>query len=112
MLAVVWCSFANLNESTLPLLHRSVVRPFLEYSNTIWGSFGKVNQKCLECMQRRATHLVDSVRHLEYPERLKRLRILTLYYHRCRGDMITVYQMLHRCMLVIPDMFLTRNNTE
>ena len=41
MLAVVRRSFANLDEVTLPLLFKTVVRPFLEYGNTIWGTFRK-----------------------------------------------------------------------
>ena len=52
MLAVVRRSFGNLNEGTLPLLYRTVARPFLEYVNTIWGPFGKVDQMCLELVQR------------------------------------------------------------
>ena len=112
MLAVVRRSFANLDESTLPLLYRSLVRPFLEYGNAIWGPFGKVDQKNLERVQRRATRMVNSVRHLEYPDRLRRLKIPSLYYRRRRGDMITVYQMLQGGMEVNHDMFLTRNNAE
>ena len=107
MLAVVWRSFANLDESTLPLLYLPVVRPLLEYGNAIWGPFGKIDQECLERVQRRATRM-----HLEYPERLQRLGIPSLYYRRRRGDMITIYQMLYRGMAVNPDMFLTRNNAE
>ena len=39
MLAVVRRSFANIDKTTLPLLLKSMVRPFLEYGNTIWGPF-------------------------------------------------------------------------
>ena len=51
MLAVVRRSFANIDETTLPLLFKSMVRPFLEYGNTIWGPFGKTDQKqrCTVC---------------------------------------------------------------
>ena len=72
MLAVVRRSFANLDEVTLPLLYRTQDsgQPFLEYSNTIWGSFGKVDKMCLERVQRQATRKVDTFRHLAYPERL------------------------------------------
>ena len=112
MLAVVRRSFANLDEVTLPLLFKTVVRPFLEYGNTIWGPFGKVDQKRLERVQRRATRMVEAVRHLEYPERLHKLGMPTLYYRRRRGDMITVYQLLHGGMAVDPETFLKRNCSE
>ena len=45
MLAVVKLSFANLDETTLPLLYKSMVRPFLQYGNAIWGVFEKLDQK-------------------------------------------------------------------
>ena len=112
MLAVVRRSFANLDEVALPLLFKTVVRPFLEYGNTIWGPFGKVDRKRLKRMQRRATRMVEAVRHLEYPEWLHKLGMPTLYYRRRRGDMITVYQLLHGGMAVDPETFLKRNCSE
>ena len=111
MLAVVRRSFANIDESTLPLLFRTMVRPLLEYGNTIWGPFGKVDQKRLERVQRRATRMVKSVRHLAYPDRLCSLGMPSLYYRRRRGDMVTVYQLIHGGMAMPPETFMTRNMT-
>ena len=111
MLAVVRRSFANIDEITLPLLYKSMVRPFLEYGNTIWGPFSKLDQKQLERVQRRATRMVGAIRHLPYPQRLQHLGLPTLYYRRRRGDMLTVYQLLHGGMNVPPERFLTRNQS-
>ena len=108
-LAVLKRSFANINESTLPLLFNSMVRPLLEYCNTIWGPFGRGDQKKLERIQRRATRMVDSVKHLSYPSRLRSLGMPSLCYRRRRGDMIVVYQLLHGGMARPPEDFLTRN---
>ena len=46
----------------------------------------------LEAVQRRATRLVPKIRNKEYPERLKKLKLPSLAYHRRRGDMTEVYK--------------------
>jgi len=51
----------------------------------------------LEKVQRRATKLVRGCRNLLYVERLKYLKLPTLRFRRCRGDMIETYKLLtHR----------------
>ena len=94
MLAVVKRTFAH-STSTLPLIYKALVRPHLEYCNVVWGPFGKIDQQRLERVQRRATKLVKELRSKPYEERLHVLNLPTLYYRRRRGDMITVYQLLH-----------------
>ena len=112
MLAVMKRSFATINEFTLPLLYKTMVRPLLEYCNTVWGPVGKVDQQRLKRVQRRVTCMVQSIRHLPYPERLRLLGLPSLYYRRRRGDMVTVYQLLHGGMAVPQETFLTRNMSE
>ena len=70
VLAVIRRSFAQIDEVTLPLLFKSLVRPHLEYGNLVWGPFNRTDQKAVERVQRRATRLMSSIRHLEYPTRL------------------------------------------
>ena len=94
VLAVVRRSFALLDEVTLPLLFKSLVRPHLEYGNLVWGPFNRADQKAVERVQRRATRLISSIRHHVYPTRLRLLELPSLYYRRRRGAMIHVYQML------------------
>ena len=95
VLAVIRRSFALLDETTLPLLFKSLVRPHLEYGNLVWGPFNRADQRAVERVQRRATRLVTSIRHREYQARLHLLQLPSLYYRRRRGDMIHLYQMLH-----------------
>ena len=95
VLAVIRRSFALINEETLPLLFKSLVRPHLEYGNLVWGPFNRADQRAVERVQRRATRLVVSIRNLDYQTRLRLLKLPSLYYRRRRGDMIHVYQMLH-----------------
>ena len=111
MLAVIRRSFANIDQLTLPLLFKTIVRPHLEYGNITWGPFNRCDQKLVERVQRRATRMVDSVKRLSYPERLRQLDLPSLYYRRRRGDMIAVYQVLHGGMDIQPELLLTRNNS-
>lgn len=96
VLAVIRRSFSLIDERTLPLLFKTLVRPHLEYGNLVWGPFNRADQKAVERVQRRATRMVACIRHRPYQERLRLLRLPSLYYRHRRGDMIQVYQMLHR----------------
>ena len=96
ILAVIRRSFSVIDESTLPLLFRTMVRPHLEYANTVWGPFNREDQKRVEQVQRRATKLVTSIRDRPYEERLQILDLPSMYHRRRRGDMINVYQILHQ----------------
>ena len=51
--------------------------------------------------------MVKNLRHLPYPERLRRLGVPSLCYRRRRGDMITVFQLLHGGIAPTPETFPT-----
>ena len=95
LLAVIRKSFSLINEVTLPILFKTLVRPHLEYGNLVWGPFNRADQRLVERVQRRATRLVESIRHKPYVERLQELKMPSLYYRRRRGDMIFAYQLFH-----------------
>ena len=107
ILAVIRRSFAILDSTTLPLLFKTLVRPHLEYGNIVWGPFNRADEKLVERVQRRATKLVQDVRTLPYPERLRLLDLPSLYYRRRRGDMIMVYQILHGGVDLDPEVFFS-----
>ena len=60
-------------------------------------------------MQRRATRLVKSIKHLPYEDRLRTLGLPSLEYRRERSDMIQVYKILHGIGRVDKDKFFTLN---
>ena len=68
----------------------------LEYGNSVWGPFNRADQRLVERVQRRATRMIPSLRHLSYPDRLAALDLPSLYYRRRRGDMLKVFQLLHQ----------------
>ena len=111
MLALIKRSFLCIDAVTLPALYRTLVRPHLEYGNLIWGPFNCADQKLIERVQRRATKLVQDVKHLPYEERLKQLNIPSLYYRRRRGDMIAMYQILNGGIDVCPGKFFAPAQT-
>ena len=67
----------------------------LEYRNVIWAPTLKRNQRMLENVQQRATKLIPELKCQEYRDRLKALKLPSLYYRRARGDIIEVYKYLH-----------------
>ena len=95
ILAVIRRSFCKIDVITLPILFKALVRPHLEYGNVIWGPFTRGEQQLVERVQRRATKLVPELRDTPYPERLRKLKLPSLYYRRRRGDMVKVFQLIH-----------------
>ena len=48
----------------------TLVHPHLEYGNVIWGPFYTLDQIKIENVQRMATRMVVSIKHLSYEQRL------------------------------------------
>ena len=94
ILGLIKKSFVCLSESTFLLLYKHLVRPHLEYCNTIWGLQYKTDTSKLEGIQRRATRLLKSLKHLTYEERLSHLKLPSLSHRQFRGDMLTTFQIL------------------
>ena len=63
-----------------------------------------------------ATKLIESVKHLSYEDRLKKLGIPTLKYRRLRGDLIEVFKIITNknnhgnCTLTLHKDLVTRGN--
>ena len=73
----------------------TVVRPILEYCNSVWGPSLVLDQRKIERVQRRATRLLLPIRDEPYGERLSILQLPSLAYRRFRGDMILLYKILN-----------------
>ena len=95
LLGIIRKSFMSLNSNTLPYLYEVLIRPVIEYGNTIWGPFYALDQQKIEALQRKATRLVTDVKHLSYEECLIRLNLPSLSHRRYRGDMIQVYNIIN-----------------
>ena len=76
-------------------LFKALVRPILEYGNTVWCPHLRKHIDLLEGVQRRFTKRIIGTDGLTYEERLVYLRLPSLEYRRLRGDMIEVYKMCY-----------------
>jgi len=76
-------------------LFTALVRPHLEYAQSVWSPHLARHTKMIENVQIRATKLIDGMSDIEYEERLKILKLPTLRYRRERGDMIEIYKHLN-----------------
>ena len=86
VLGLIKHSFTALDDTTLPLLYTSMVRPHLEYGNIIWGPHFKEDMKAVERVKKRATRMILRIKDLPYTQRLKALNLPSLSYRRKRGD--------------------------
>ena len=88
-------SLRHLNQHSGPMLYQALVRPILEYGNSAWSPATLTQARQLEKIQRRATRWILRHSNLTYEERLRRLKMPSLYYRRTRGDLIQTFQHLN-----------------
>ena len=110
-LGLIRSSFTYLDLDTLTALYKSLVRPHLEYCNTVWSPMYLKDSHLIESVQCRATKLIHGIKDLPYAERLSVLKLPSLKYRRLRNDMIQVYKYLHKEYNVVNDI-LIRDTSE
>ena len=90
-LGIIRRSFDFLTEKTFVQLYKSMVRPVLEYGQSVWQPALKKLTQDVEDVQRRATKMIGKLKDKPYAERLEVLKLPSLEHRRRRGDMIEVY---------------------
>ena len=85
-------SFSFMDKEIFKRLYVTLVRPHLEYAQSVWSPHLAKHVNMIENVQIRATKLVDNIGSLDYGERLKALELPSLTYRRKRGDMIEIYK--------------------
>ncbi|KAK4321860.1 hypothetical protein Pmani_007323 [Petrolisthes manimaculis] len=88
-------TFTALDNPTFRCLFKTMVRPHLEYAQSVWSPYRKKDVITIENVLRRASKLVPGLKDLTYPERLQVLGLPTMAYRRIRGDMIEVFKILN-----------------
>jgi len=87
-------SFVYLDIEHFKILYKAIVRPYLEYANSVWIPRRKKDIIILANVQRRSTKLVPGLRDLNYPDRLNNIHQPTLVYRRPKGDMIEMFKIV------------------
>uniref|UniRef100_M3XLH7 Reverse transcriptase domain-containing protein n=1 Tax=Latimeria chalumnae TaxID=7897 RepID=M3XLH7_LATCH len=95
MLGVIKRTITSRKMEVITPLYRALVRPHLEYCVQFWSPRLRCDIESVERVQRRATRLIEGMEGLNYSERLQKLHMFTLEKRRMRGDMITVFKILH-----------------
>ena len=73
-------SFTYLDEKMFRLLFKAMVRPHLEYAQSIWCPYLKKHIELIENVQGRLTELVLSLKNLPYEDRLRKLELLSVRF--------------------------------
>ena len=87
-------TFNFMNENIFNQLFKTLVRPHVEYANSVWAPYKLEDIRQIEAVQRRATKLIPGFKEMSYEDRLKKLDLPTLHYRRKRGDMIETYKIV------------------
>ena len=66
-------SFEHLDVHMVSKLFTTLIRPTLEYSNSIWGPHFVLDQRKIEKVQHRATKMIPQLQDMSYEERLSAL---------------------------------------
>jgi len=91
-----------------------MVRPHVEFGNSIWCPFKLGDIEEIEKIQKRATKLIISLKNKPYKERLMHIKLTNLKFRGMRGNMIEVFKLTHNIYdeSVSPQLpFCTRSNT-
>ena len=87
-----------MDEHTFVLLYKAMVRPHVEFANSVWCPFKLGDIKEREKIQKRDTKLLIKLKHKPYKDSLIHLNLPTLKYRSLRGewgDMIEVFKITH-----------------
>ena len=64
------------------IIYTSMIRPIIEYYDTVWGCCGQVNENALESLQRRAGRIVCRASSSE--DAIEKLNLTTLAYRQSK----------------------------
>ena len=81
--------FQSWKHSLMLTLLKSLVIPLLEYCCQLWNPLKAKDIQAIEAIQRTLTYKITEVQHLNYWERLHKLKLYSL--QRCREHYIIIY---------------------
>ena len=94
LLGMIWRTLSCKNKDNVLNLYKTLVRPILDYGAAIWNPHQKTDIQKIERVQRRATRMINGLKHLTYEERLKKCNLTSLENRRRRYDLIETYKIM------------------
>ena len=85
-------TYENKSKRNIIALHKSLVRPHLEYCVQAWRPHNQKDIDNLEGVQRRMTKMINGMGEDEYSVRLSKTKLLSLEMRRLRSDLIKSIQ--------------------
>ena len=89
-------NFTYRDANILVPLFKTLIRPILEYGNTIWANGIKKYKNLVENVQRKFTKYIKGLTNVPYEERLKSIKLPSLEFRQIRGDMIQVFKIANK----------------
>jgi len=80
ILGLIKRSFVYKNTDVIKKLFTALVRPHLEYANTVWHPRYNKDVEAIEKVQRRATKLLGNIKDMTYEKRLQLMNLPSLVY--------------------------------
>ena len=68
-------TFTYIDETNFLMLYKALVRPHLEYANSVWNPSKNKHNTSLEHVQRRATKLIPGLKDMTYEKRLRKFKL-------------------------------------
>ena len=97
-LSWVFSVFKTRDGTVMTTLYKSLVRSTLEYCCPLWNP-GKVTDiQLIEGVQRTFTSRISGLQHLNYWERLARLKLMSLQRRRERDIILMMWKILHNIL--------------
>ena len=99
-------NFKYIDKRIFLILYKSLIRPVLEYCNTVWRPLYKKDSRAIENVQRRATKLIESIQRMDYQSRLKELSLPSMVYRRRRADVLQIFRIINGIDIVEEGKFI------
>ena len=96
MLGILRRNFEDVSCECFLNLYKTMVRPLLEYANSIWSPGRVCDLTKVEKVQMKAIRYMCRGKDLSYDDRLRRLKLPTLpvNYRRISGDTMELYKII------------------
>ena len=85
-------NFTYRDANILTPLFKTLIRPILEYGNSVWTNGLKKYRNLVENVQRKFTKHIKGLNEVPYEDRLDKIKLPSLEFRQMRGDMIQVFK--------------------